>query len=136
VSRTVNQKELAELLGLSARQIRNLDGMPRDGDGYPVPEAVRWFVSYREAIAQTKVAPSSLEESEKRLADAQAAMAELKLATMQGRLMTVEDYKRVRYDADQRVAARVKTLPTRSAPLLGGVPERGRGVDPAGARGA
>lgn len=59
--------------------------------------------------------PSSLDESEQRIAAAQAETAELKLEEMRRRLMTVEDGERWMADLLARVDAKLKNLVPRIA---------------------
>lgn len=123
MAKPLNQTEVAELLGLTTRQIRNLEkeGLPKTAKGgkagYNGPAVVQWFVAYREQL----VAPKDLAEAEQRKAIADAQLAELKLAREQGKVVEVE----VAADRVGRMLTQLRsqmlTLPQRWAPKVVGL---------------
>ena len=114
--RHVSQKAFAEMLGLSSRQISNLraKGMPAHAKGngheYPIPDAVQWYVRFKEEAAATEARPADLDEAKLRLETAKAEMAELELAERRRQLVTVERYVAEQADAFARVRARLDVL--------------------------
>lgn len=99
----VNQTGLAELLGLTTRQIRNLEreGMPHRADGakklYPIPGALSWYYK-RQFVAEQ---PTSLEEAKLRKLSAEAEIVELELGEKRGQLLSIDfvrkDWERLLY---------------------------------------
>ena len=70
---TVNQTELASILGVSTRQIRNLEreGMPCETEGkrkrYPLPQAVHFWRDREIARALEPYSTTDLEEARRRV---------------------------------------------------------------------
>ena len=120
--RLISQTELAGILGMSTRQVRNLEaaGMPKEPKGYPVPAAVRWYVTQKVSEAESR-APADLDEARLRLETAKAQLKEFEVAQRRGELMTVAEFDRHLGDAFARVSAQLATLPTRAAPLVAGL---------------
>lgn len=119
MARGIKGTELADLLGVTSRQVHNLvqKGLPRSSDGsYPAAEAIRWYVDWK---AQQAL-PSDLLTARTRREAALAEQEELKLAEMRHQLCTVEQFKRCVDDAFSRVAAKLRVLPSRAAPQLVG----------------
>jgi phage terminase Nu1 subunit (DNA packaging protein) len=88
----VSQQDIAGILGLSDRRIRDLTkvGMPRSQDGYPVRECVRWYTAYREDEAVRRVEANAVTgDSEERLMAARAGREEIKLAKDRAEAVTV-----------------------------------------------
>lgn len=123
MSQVVSQTELASLLSLSTRQIRNLEkeGMPKGSDGqrsvYEPAACVRWYVQYRERLA----APKDQEDAEKRRAIAEAQLAELKLAKEQGKVVEVETVGQEVDGMLEQLRNQLLTLPQRWAPQTVGL---------------
>lgn len=99
--REVNQSELATILPLTTRQIRNLEkeGMPHRAEGrhklYPLPDAVEWYARYREGLARAELESTDYEEAKARREAARARMAEMEVAEREGELLTREDVERI-----------------------------------------
>lgn len=86
----VGANYLSEAFGVTKRQAANYadQGMPRHNRGrYDFVQAVKWYVAYREAEYQKRLAGLDLEEQETRLKRAQASMKELQLVELQGALV-------------------------------------------------
>lgn len=89
----MSQADLARILPLTTRQIRNLeaDGLPHRADGnrkwYPIPEAVVWWRDREVAAALAGVQVSDLDRIKERKLEAEAAAKELELAERRGQLM-------------------------------------------------
>ena len=123
----VSQRELAELLGLTTRQIRNLEGrgLPVAASGnrkrYPIPDAIRWYVASkaREASEAAEVTPYDEALARKTLADAR--IAERKLAELDQNLIPSALHRQVLSRVAERVAARVRNLPGEWAPRVVGI---------------
>lgn len=92
----VTQVELARILPLTTRQLRNLEreGLPHRADGrrklYPLPEAVDWYIRYRENLARAEFDNVDYERARARYETARARLAEIGVAREEGRLIPVE----------------------------------------------
>ena len=120
--RTISREEVAEHLGISPQAVSRLakkPGCPKEVQAgravYPWPDFNVWYWTVVKAPK-----PADFSEARARRVAALADMAELQLAKLRGELMPVEDFRRVRYDTDQRVAVKLKALHTRAAPHLVG----------------
>lgn len=120
----VSQVDLASILGLSSRQIRNLEkqGLPREEKGYPVSRCVRWYADFKQEEALQRAAsreePKDMEEAELRKAVADAEMAELKLARLRGEVAPIDQYRREMRRVLGRVRARFQSVPGEYAPRI------------------
>jgi len=122
--RKLRQVDLATLLKVTPRQIHNLvkQGMPSfiDDDGkrkYDGPECVAWFVA-RERGGDEDL--GDVDAARVRLESLRADILEVELAEKLGKVMTVEQFEKARFDADARVAAKLKALENRLAPAVVG----------------
>ena len=120
--REVTKRELAGILGLSTRQIENLEaeGLPRRADKnrkfYPIPDAVRWYVDRERRRAE----PTDFEEARARKMAAEARLAELMLAREEGKLLAIDDVEREWRQVLERLRAKLLSVPSRYAPALVG----------------
>lgn len=131
----VSRAEIAARLGLSERQVTNLVRSGRLADGTPFPSRVRgrtrtfptdrcfaWYIRFKqeEALerAATRESPTNMQEAELRKAVADAEMAELRLATMRGDVVPIEQYRRELHRTLSRVAARFASVPGEYAPRI------------------
>lgn len=123
MSRSIPQKELAAILGLSTRQIRNLEaeGMPHEAEGarksYPIPDAVQWYVAREQERAQ----PTDIEDAKKRKLTAEAETAELELARMRGQLVLVEDVVKEQARVYDHMRAKILATSAKAAPAMVGL---------------
>ena len=85
----VNRKDMARILGISGVQLDNYRKMdtnqiPHDSlqspTKYPVTASVRWFTEYQVRLSDKRQGRGTRKESEDRLKDAQARLAELQVA--------------------------------------------------------
>jgi terminase small subunit / prophage DNA-packing protein len=123
VTRSVSQQGLAGILGLSTRQIRNLEaeGMPHEADGnrktYPIPEAVQWYV----AREQERATPTDFDEAKARKMAAEAETAELELARMRARLVAVDDVVKEQSRIYDHMRAKILSAGAKYAPATVGL---------------
>lgn len=116
----LNQTELATMLGLTTRQIRNLEiaGMPhgaeKNSKRYPLPDALDWYYSRK----YTPDEPTTMEEAKLRKLSAEADMAQLELAEMRRELWRVSDSADELGRALEQVDAALRNAPSRYAPDL------------------
>ena len=81
-----SQKEVGELLGVTARQVHNLTekGMPRRVQNgrpeYPWPDALKWYIAFKVSAEAAKADPIDLEKARARKMAADAELTELELA--------------------------------------------------------
>jgi phage terminase Nu1 subunit (DNA packaging protein) len=126
MSLVVGRNEIAAVLGVSPRHINNLvaEGLPHTSDGtrvkYPVPECVAWWVRRAVEKAAEKAAPVDEWDAKARVDALRADMLEIDLAERLGQVMTVDQYQKARTSADARVAAKLKALENRLAPVVVG----------------
>lgn len=118
--REVSQKELANsVLGLSARQIRNLEdeGLPHRADGrrklYPIPEAVQWYLQHKKRKALERVEQADYDEAKARREQARARQEEIKLAKEEGRIITREAAEKTYGAALDQVRRELLNMPGR-----------------------
>lgn len=124
MKREVTQSELALILGLTTRQIRNLEaaGMPHRAEGnrklYPLPDAVHWYRdrAVESALAEAQV--TDYEEAKAREMKARADRAELEVARMRGELIHVNDLEALFTAPLAQMRARLLALPGRIAGAL------------------
>lgn len=117
--------QIAELLGLTTRQISNLtdEGMPRDVDGNRVffdpPSAVQWYV--RRIKEDAKSGDEEKKNLVTRKLELEVLIAEHELAEVQGSTVTL-DYMEEQFGAIlQRLRAKILNLPGKYAPSLVGL---------------
>lgn len=126
-SQQVTQTELGGMIGLSTRQIRNLEaeGLPlsmtEEGKRYPIPQAIRWYVQFRERRAAEAAEESSYQQALTRKVIADARTAELKLAQFEGTLIPLAVHQEILGRVLDRVRARIRNLPGAWAERLVGV---------------
>jgi phage terminase Nu1 subunit (DNA packaging protein) len=125
-SSRLTQKQVAELLGLSSRQVKNLvdAGMPTESKGgkieYDGPACVRWYVEYKQrteraAGGETKAQIAELEREEREL---RVRRLRLELAQEEARLLDAEYVEQQWAAVTQRVRARLLALPTYAAQMV------------------
>lgn len=124
------QKDLAELVGYSARQISNLvdEGVvpsviEKGKRQYPLPAAVHKIIEYRESMARGKSSDeklSALDEAKLRKMDADAQVAELDLLERRGELLDRVLVERALSEMLQALKAQlVQFAPRYEADLVG-----------------
>ena len=122
----VTQKELATLLGLTTRQVNNLveRGMPVSSENgkreYDAPACIAWYRDQKVSEAVAAGGPDDLDAQRTRKTAAEARLAELELARLEGRMLTVEDAARELDAALDRLRAVLLSFVSRKAHLLVG----------------
>lgn len=124
----VSQREIAEIIGVSVRQVRYLmdDGLPavaRNGDRvFPVPAAVQWYLARKVTEAKRAAADDPLEAAKIRKMTADADRAELETEKLRAEVVTV-DYMAKELDRTlQHLRGMCLAFPGRHAPELVGCP--------------
>lgn len=124
MTREATQAEIAGILGLQTRQIRNLEaqGLPHRAEGrrkfYPLPEAVRWVRDRDVATVLADVAPTGFDEARAREMAARAEKAELEVRKMRGELVDVAEWEREFSGPLAEIRAQLLALPGRIAAEL------------------
>lgn len=118
--RLLTQKELAEFLPITTRQIRRLvdDGMPTTTLGgrvmYPAAECIRWYIEHREALAAGQ---ADARDARNRKLQADARLAELAVLEAERRVVPMEVLKSTLGTILERLRARIQaakgSLPVR-----------------------
>ena len=121
---TVNQTELASILGVSTRQIRNLEraGLPCSIAGkrkaYPIPAAVQWWRDREVARALEPYSTTDLEKERARWLAARTGKAELELANLRGELVPMDEVAGMLREAMETLDSVLRGSPSRFAPAL------------------
>ena len=122
--REVTQTEFAELVGLTTRQIRNMEksGIPHRASGnrklYPVPAAILWWRDREVERAVASVEVGDIEAARLRKMQAEAARSELELARERGDLIHVDDLEQLHQAPLATIRARLLALPGQIAAEL------------------
>jgi len=117
----LSQKELADRLNVSPRQVRNLTNegvISRRRDGsYPWPKAHQEWIAFKMTERERRYSKDKLNltEEQARHTAIKAEIAELDLAERRGELVHVEDSTRLVRAALEAVDASLKTAPSRYA---------------------
>ncbi len=126
MTRAVSQEELAGLLGVTPRWIRDLDrrGLPSSGSGkakrYPLPEAIRWYTEHR-VEAATDRQGAGLQAAMTRRQIAAARTAEMQLAQLEATLIPRGVHAKVLDQVCSELQDRLTAVPRRYAPELVGI---------------
>lgn len=96
---------LAALLGVSQRQVANLarEGMPHNGELYPVAECIQWYIRRRSAEGK----PADERTARARKINAEAEVAELDLFERRGELIPREVHRTRSEQFAQRLFAAI-----------------------------
>jgi phage terminase Nu1 subunit (DNA packaging protein) len=114
----VNQKIMAEILGLTPRYLRDLEEqgiIPRLEDGkYSVPDTVQSFVEFKTKTPED----ASLIQERTRLVKVQADRKELELARARGELLNTAKAMELWGAVCQNIRSKILAIPVKTAPLL------------------
>lgn len=131
----LTQMQLADVLGVTTRQIRNLEarGLPIDESTgtklYPKRQCQRWYIEFKqeEALGRAeREQTTDLEEAQRRKVLAEARLAEIKVLREEGRLVPLETVEAIHAETGDRLRAVLVNAPSNYAIHL----ERA-GVEPA-----
>lgn len=112
----LTQKQCAEGLGLTSRQIHNLveQGMPRrtkNGKAfYPWPRVLRWYIEFRTKDLKQATPRSDVEAAMDRRAMAEAQLVEIKLQEAQGLNISLDTHEERVRALCEPLAARCRSL--------------------------
>ena len=129
----VNQTELAAILGLSTRQIRNLEteGLPvraeRNRKLYPLPDAVLWWKSREVARALDGLEVTEFDEARVRLLSARADRVERENRLQACELVPIDELEMLVRESLDQVNTALRRAPARHGAHWArklGVPER------------
>lgn len=126
--RFVSRAEIADRIGLSARQITNLVRSGKLSDGtvfpsrvngrdrtFPVERCFEWYVRFKQEEALERAAGrpalSNIADAELRKAIADAEIAELKVQRLRGEVAPIEQYRNEMRRVMTRVASRFRAMP-------------------------
>jgi phage terminase Nu1 subunit (DNA packaging protein) len=137
--------DVAELLGLTDRQVRNLikdKGLPAKSDprGFVLdwPTTLEWYVGYRSAQKggnggnrhpenspdSSEEPPETFDQAFLRKTKAEADLKELQLAHEQAQVVSISDLERVLAAANRSIQTQILSLPAGLAPQLIGMDDR------------
>lgn len=122
----LTQKELADRLGLTARQVHNLteQGMPRvtkaGKAAYPWPEAMRWYIAQKVEAEVRKQQPSDLEAVKLAKLQAETKLAQIEAARAEGEVVPLEVHEAQLGAILDRLRAKMLAIPGKWAPALVG----------------
>jgi phage terminase Nu1 subunit (DNA packaging protein) len=120
----LTQDDFADRLGLSTRQVRNLEksGLPTRSRGgkklYPWGGCLAWYISFKVQTAVTAASPADFDEAKTRKMAAEAEIAELDLAIKRQQLITQDDHRREMVTWVEPIAAALRAFPGRHATQL------------------
>jgi phage terminase Nu1 subunit (DNA packaging protein) len=118
----LTQRDIADLLGLTTRQIRNLEneGMPHRAEKnrkfYPMPDAARWY--YEREVARSRQEPSDYGDARAREMAARAEKAEIEVLQLRAEVIHVSDLEAMHARPLAQLRARLLALPGRLAAEL------------------
>ncbi len=98
--KTINQKELSAIIGITPQQIIKLekDGVfNRNGEKfYTLPNAVTEYITYKVASELRKVQGDDVDinEANRRKAIAQAVLLEMEVAEKEGKLISIDEIRK------------------------------------------
>lgn len=116
----VNQKELAQCLGISARQVRNLrqEGLfqsPQNGKGYILETCVQEFINYKVNAEMGRSAMIDKEKIQAQHEEVKKQISILKLRKLRRELHEASDVEAFLTDMLTRFKSRIMSLPTKIA---------------------
>jgi phage terminase Nu1 subunit (DNA packaging protein) len=123
-----SQKEVARVLGITAREIRNLHdrGLPfklgKNGRReYDLGVVVPWYVKFK-AETEKREDPEQVKRAElsRRKLETEVRTGELELAKLEGSLVTIDYLEAQLSRSTEAVRARIMGLPGRAGPHLVG----------------
>lgn len=120
----VDQKQLADVFGVSTRTIRawQRDGMPAEGDRnsrkYDTEDCISWYVAHRAeggsvSASENGNGPPPEEVSDRRWKAARAEKRHLELRERREELIRFEDVEALVSDVAERIRQRLLNLPGR-----------------------
>lgn len=118
---SLSQKDFAALVGLTTRQVRNLEtqGLPHRAEKnrkyYPMPDAARWYYAREVERAREEARPTDYDDARAREMMARAEKAELEVRKMRGELIHVDDLEVLHSRPLAQLRARLLSLPGRIA---------------------
>ena len=128
----VTQKELAEVLSLTARQIRNLDdlGLPskpgrRGTRLYDLREAVAWYVERERERARPS--DSALGRAKLEQAELEMRRRRIEVAKAEGELIAIADHRTVVGKVADAFRAALLSVPGSWGPQIVGIRRRRKG---------
>lgn len=120
----LTQKEVAELLGISTRHIRNLvsAGLPTHSEqgkvSYDGPECVAWDRQRVRAETEANAEPGNEGEARDRLDKLRGDILEIDLAKARGAVLPVEYAVGQLEGIGERLRAKLQAMPSKWAPML------------------
>ena len=131
----VNQRDAAAVLGLTTRQIRNLDeaGIPsrpaEDGRSrvYDLVEAVPWYI--REIREQNRTDDSDLDRAKLEKEQLEVRRRQMELAKAEGDLIDVDDHRTVLAKVLDAFRAAVLSVPGSWGPRIVGIQSPAEGTE-------
>ena len=131
----VNQRDAAAVLGLTTRQIRNLDeaGIPSrpagDGRGrvYDLVEVVPWYI--REVRRQSRTNESDLDRAKLEQAQLEVRRRKIEVAKAEGELIAIADHRTVVGKVADAFRAALLSVPGSWGPRIVGVTSPAEGTE-------
>lgn len=116
----VNQKELAQCLGISARQVRNLkqEGLfenPQNGKGYILENCVQEYITYKVNSEMGRSAMIDREKVQAQHEEVKKQISIMKLRKLRRELHEATDVEAFLMDMLTRFKSRIMSLPTKIA---------------------
>lgn len=121
------QRQLAEMLDLDPRQIRNLEkvGLPtskvKGEKRYPWPKCLHWYLAHKVDAIAKRSDGKELDAQRLRKLTAEADLAELKAEQERGRLVAIDYMEQQTTTLLQRLRAKLLNAPSKHAPAMVGL---------------
>jgi phage terminase Nu1 subunit (DNA packaging protein) len=109
----VNRSQLADVLGIDIRSVKNFvdDGMPKLARGkYELGACVKWFVEHEREKARAGKGLNDLDLARQRKTIAEARKAELELEALEGNVIPLDMHEQRLEGITTRLAAQCKGL--------------------------
>lgn len=122
----ISQREFAERLGITARQVRNLydAGLPRTVESgkpaIPWPDALHWYVAWK-TERQRSVGEEEKAALARRRLELEVRLQEIEVAEREGRVVTIEYLADQVAAMQQRLRAKLLNFAGKYAPAMVGL---------------
>lgn len=141
-SERISGAEFGRRIGLTTRHVYRLlqePGFPLDETGKDGthkivwPDANHWYIEHKVRAERSRERPSSIDQSMASKMEAEARMAQMKAAHLEGTLITVEDHERVLSHLMDSIRASLSSAASSLAPRIVGcktIPQASARVQP------
>lgn len=124
----ISQAEFGRRIGVTGRHVYRLAeeaGFPRDRTAKAPkqvlwPEALHWYIEYRERLVRERQKPTTIDESRAAKLEAEARITQMEAARVEGSLVRLEDHEAALTRVVEVLAQGLSAVPGTWAPHLVG----------------